>query len=339
MKAIGFTKSLPTDSKDCFISFETEKPLPEANDLLVKIHAISVNPVDYKVRQSAVKDGELEEPKIIGWDAAGVVEAVGSNVTNFKPGEKVYYSGEYERPGCNAEFQLIDHRLAGHKPTSLTFEQAAAIPLTALTAWEAIFDRLNIQKYGAKNKKLLIIGGAGGVGSIAIQLAKKLTEIEVIATASREETTKWCHKMGADLVVNHYDLKKELKKAKIDTVDYILNFANTDEHWDNMASIITPQGQICSIVENKEPLDLDKLKSKSASFHWEFMFTRSLFKTEDMIAQHKILEALKELFENETLQSTLTKTFQGLDTEVFRKVHALQESGKSIGKNVISYKV
>ncbi|WBL24044.1 zinc-binding alcohol dehydrogenase family protein [Zunongwangia sp. HGR-M22] len=337
MKAIGITKSLPTSDKNCFIAFETEKPMPEDYDLLVKIHAVSVNPVDYKVRQSAAKDEELDEPKILGWDAAGIVEAVGSEVSNFKVGDEVYYSGEYGRPGCNAEFQLVDSRIAGHKPSNLSFAEAAAMPLTSLTAWEAIFDRLRLQKNGESGKKLLIIGGAGGVGSIAIQIAKKLTNIEVIATASREETSDWCKKLGADVIINHHELIQQMESANISEIDFILNFSDTDMHWDAMAKLIKPQGQICSIVENKDPLDLNKLKNKSASFHWEFMFTRSLFKTEDMIAQHKILEELRLLFEEGTLKSTINKTFEGLDTGVFREVHEFQESGKSIGKNVISY--
>ena len=337
MKAIGITKSLPVDDKNCFISFETEKPMPESKDLLVKIHAVSVNPVDYKVRKNAAKDKELDEPKILGWDAAGIVEAVGNDVSNFKVGDEVYYSGEYERTGCNAEFQLIDSRIAGHKPSNFSFEEAAAMPLTAITAWEAIFDRLRLQKNGENDKKLLIIGGAGGVGSIGIQLAKKLTNIQVIATASREETSEWCKKMGADMIVNHHDLENEMKKANIENVDYILNFFDTDMHWQAMANLIKPQGHICSIVENKNPLDLNKLKNKSAAFHWEFMFTRSLFKTKDMIQQHKILEELRLLFEEGSLISTLNNTFEGLDTQVFREVHELQESGKSIGKNVIKF--
>jgi alcohol dehydrogenase/NADPH2:quinone reductase len=337
MKAVGFKKSLPIEEKNSFIDFETEKPTPGENDLLVKIEAVSVNPVDYKVRKNSAKDKELESPKIIGWDAAGTVEEVGENVQNFKKGEEVFYAGVANRPGSNTEYQLIDEKSAGHKPKKLSWEEAAAMPLTSLTAWESIFERLPITENSGSNKVILVIGGAGGVGSIGIQILKKLTQLKVIATASREETEAWCREKGADVVVNHKELEKEMKRKGFEQVDYILNFSNTDIHWNAMAELIKPQGHICSIVETKDPVDLNKLKNKSVAFHWELMFTRPTFKTEDMHKQHEILERISSLLDEGILVSTLNKTFNGLKAETFREVHKLQESGKSIGKNVIKY--
>ena len=207
MKAIGFKKSLPITDPNSFIAFETEKPKPEGRDLLVQIQAISVNPVDTKIRQNAAKEEELDTPKIIGWDAVGIVEEVGEEVSHFKAGDPVYYAGDLTRSGSNAEYQLIDERIVGHKPKSLSLAQAAAMPLTTLTAWESLFDRIKYNPQSDAGKTLLILNGAGGVGSIAIQLAKKLTDLTVIATASRKETQNWCENLGADHVVNHHNLK------------------------------------------------------------------------------------------------------------------------------------
>lgn len=337
MKAVGIKRSLPIDQKESFIAFEAEKPSPGEYDLLVQVKAVSVNPVDYKVRMSAAKDKELEEPVILGWDAAGVVEEVGNKVEKFKKGDEVYYAGDLNRPGSNAEYQLVDERIVGHKPSKLSFAEAAAMPLTSLTAGECIFDHLPIREKEGKNHRILIIGGAGGVGSIAIQLLSKLTHLQVIATASRDETRTWCSDKGADIVVDHTNLAENLKKEGIEQVDYILNFANTELHWDAMAEVIKPLGHICTIVEAGEPVDINKLKNKSVAFHWELMFTRSMYQTKDMDRQHEILENLRVLMENGKIVSTLSKTFKGLNPETFREVHELQESGKSIGKNVIVF--
>ena len=337
MKAVGIRKSHPIDHTDSFIEFNTEEPKPGDSDLLVRIKAVSVNPVDFKVRQNAAKDKELEQPKILGWDAAGIVERVGNKVTKFKQGDEVYYAGEIDRPGCNAEFQLVNENIVGHKPKNISFEEAAAMPLTSLTAWECIFERLKIEENSGENQDILVLGGAGGVGSIAIQLLKKLTKFNVIATASRNETEAWCRNMGADVIVNHKNLEEEMKAKGYEQVDYILNFSDTDMHWDAMANLIKPQGNICSIVETKNPVDLNILKNKSVAFHWELMFTRAKFQTPDMHKQHEILERISKLFEEETIETTLNKTFKGLDPETFKEVHSLQESGKSIGKNVISF--
>ncbi|TDN85922.1 alcohol dehydrogenase [Salegentibacter sp. 24] len=337
MKAVGIKKSLPINHSESFIEFNTTEPKPGSSDLLVRIKAISVNPVDYKVRQQAAIDKELDEPKILGWDAAGIVEQVGNQVTKFKQGEKVYYSGEIDRPGSNAEFQLVNENIVGHKPKNLSFAEAAAMPLTSLTAWECIFERLKIEENSGENQNILVIGGAGGVGSIGTQLLKKLTRFNVIATASRNETEEWCRNMGADVIVNHKNLQDEMKSKGYEEVDYILNFSDTDLHWDSMAELIKPQGNICSIVETKNPVDLNKLKNKSASFHWELMFTRAKYQTPDMHKQHEILERISELLEEEIIQTTHYRTFIGLMPETFKEVHSLQESGKSIGKNVILF--
>lgn len=337
MKAVGIRTSLPITEEESFIAFEIEKPKPGPRDILVKVKAVSVNPVDYKVRGNSAKGKELETPRILGWDAAGIVEATGTEVENFKVGEEVFYSGDLNRPGSNAEYQVVDERIVGHKPKKLSFEEAAAMPLTSLTSAECIFDRLNIKENGGEGQKILVIGGAGGVGSIGIQILNKLTRLTVIATASRPETEKWCLEMGADLVVNHHDLVEEVKEKGISEVEYILNFSNTEMHWEAMATLIKPQGQICSIVETKGAVDLNKLKNKSASFHWELMFTRAMYGTKDMSRQHEILENLSTMLDKGTIKSTLQKSFRGLTPETFKEVHELQESGKSIGKNVITF--
>jgi len=336
MKAIGFTKSLPIDNNASLTEYEIDKPTCGSNELLVRIKAISVNPVDYKVRQSAAKDEELNEPKIIGWDAAGVVEQVGTNVQNFSVGDEVYYAGDITKPGCYAEYQCIDEAIVAKKPVKLNWKESAALPLTALTAWECIFDRMNIAENDGMDEKVLIIGGAGGVGSIAIQILKKLTQFEVIATASREDTVVWCEKMGADRIVNHHKLLEELKNEK-DSISYILNFADTSGHWEAMTKLIAPQGHIACIVNTTENVNLNVLKEKSVSFHWELMFTRPMFNTRDKYKQHKILARIAELADSGKIISTKNKEFHGLSAEVFREFHKLQESGKSIGKNVIEF--
>lgn len=337
MKAVGFKTSLPISDVNSFIEFETEKPSPVGHELLVKIKAIAVNPVDFKIRQNAAKDTVLEQPKIIGWDAAGIVESVGENVTLFKVGDEVYYAGDITKPGCNAEFQVIDERIVGKKPKSLSDEAAAAIPLTAITAWEILFDRIRISAEKDKGKTLLIIGGAGGVGSIAIQLAKKIANLKVIATASRPETIEWCKKMGADVVVNHKNLLEEVRNAGFQFVDFIVDFVDTNSYWDVMAELIKPQGHIASITGSATPVALNKLKTKSASFSWEFMYTRSTFQTEDMIEQHHILNKVADLLDEGILVNTLTQTFQGLSAESLKQAHQQLESGTTIGKLAIKY--
>lgn len=337
MKAIGFKQSLPISEKNSFIEFETDKPTPAGYDLLIKISAISVNPVDYKIRQNAAKDTMLDTPKIIGWDAVGIVEAVGDKTTRFAVGDEVYYAGDITRSGSNAEYQLIDERIVGHKPKNLTISEAAAIPLTGLTAWESLFDRIKINPETDKGKTVLILAGAGGVGSIAIQIAKKIAGLTVIATASRPDSVKWCQDLGADYVVNHHNLKTELDEAGLGQMDYILDFVDLKGYWETAADLIKPQGHIVSITGSSQPLNLDLLKAKSVSFSWELMYTRSMFTTNDIDRQHEILNELARLLDNGTLRTTLTTTLEGFTVDNLKEAHKMQESGKTIGKTVIVF--
>jgi len=337
MKAIGFKTSLPISAEESFIEFETAVPQPSGRDILVKINSISVNPVDYKIRQNSAKDTVLETPKVIGWDATGTVEAVGEAVTFFKPGDAVYYAGDLTRSGSNAEYQLIDERIVGLKPSTLSNAEAAAMPLTALTAWESLYDRIRISEQKDKGKSILIIGGAGGVGSIAIQLAKKISGLKVITTASRIETKEWCLAMGADLVVDHKNLVEEIRTAGYQEVDFILDFVDLNAYWDAIVELIKPQGHIVSITGSATPIALNKLKNKSVTFSWELMYTRSMYQADDMEEQHHILNKLAELFDNGTLKTTLNTTLSGFTTENLKEAHRLLESGKTIGKVVIEY--
>ncbi len=336
MKAVGFKRSLPIGEAESFLEFETEKPTPAGYDLLVQVQAVSVNPVDFKIRQNAAKDGELDEPRIIGWDASGTVVAAGENVTRFQPGDEVFYAGDLTRAGSNAEFQLVDERIVGKKPTRLSHAQAAAIPLTALTAWESLFDRIKLTDKD-RGKSVLILAGAGGVGSIAAQIAKQVAGLTVIATASRPESREWCKKMGADFVINHRDLKSELESIGHEHVDYVLDFVDINAYWDTIAEIIKPQGHIVSITGSDAPLNLSILKTKSVTLSWEFMYTRSMFQTHDMAVQHEILNRVAELLDDGTLKTTLTTTLQGLSANTLKQAHELQESGKTIGKTVIAF--
>lgn len=337
MKAIGFKTSQLITAQDSFIEFETAKPIPGPNDLLVKINAISVNPVDFKIRQNSAVNTVLETPKIIGWDAVGIVEAIGESVNLFKVGDEVYYAGDITKQGSNAEYQIIDQRIVGRKPKALTNSEAAVMPLTGLTAWEILFDRIRINPEKDKGKTVLIIGGAGGVGSIAIQLAKKIAGLTVIATASRPETIAWCKKQGADYVVDHKDLISSVRELGFQHVDFILDFVDTNSYWDIMVELIKPQGHIASITGSSDPIALNKLKNKSASFSWELMYTRSMFQTDDMIEQHNILNKIADLLDNGTLQSTLNETLSGLTSDNLKKAHQLLESGKTIGKIAIKF--
>ncbi len=337
MKAIGFKQSLPISEKNSFIAFETIKPIATGYDILVKVLAISVNPVDFKIRQNSARDINLDTPKIIGWDAAGTVEAIGDKVSKFTVGDAVYYAGDITRSGSNAEYQLVDERIVGFKPKQMTFAEAAAIPLTGLTAYESLFDRIKINRETDKGKTVLILAGAGGVGSIAIQLAKKLAGLTVIATASRTASENWCNSMGADYVVNHKNLKQELEKIGHSQVDYILDFADLKGYWETITEIIKPQGHIVSITGSNVPLNLNLLKNKSVTFSYEFMYTRSMFLTDDINRQHEILNKIADLMDDGTLKSTLTTTLKGFTVNNLKKAHEMQESGKTIGKTVILF--
>ncbi|GJM62593.1 zinc-binding alcohol dehydrogenase family protein [Persicobacter diffluens] len=337
MKAIGFTKSLPIEEAQSFELFEVDKPRAQGRDLLVKIAAIAMNPVDYKIRQSAAVDERLADPKILGWDACGTVEAVGESCSLFKEGDLVYYAGDLTRPGCNQEYQLVDERIVGFAPQHIPVDAAAAMPLTSLTAWELLFDRLQLTKEKDAGKKILIIGGAGGVGSMAIQIAKNLLGLEVITTASREASISWCEKMGADQVVNHRDLLNEMKKAGHDPVDYILDLVDVNQYWEAMCDLIKPQGKIGSISDPAEPVQLRDLKAKSVSFHWELMYTRSMFQTADMQRQHQILNKVAALLDSGELQSTLKQTLRGLTVANLKAAHQTSEAGTMIGKLAIEF--
>lgn len=336
MKAIGIKTSLPISAADSFILVDMEKPKPVGHDLLIKVNAVSVNPVDFKIRQNSAKDTVLESPKILGWDATGVVEAVGEGVTLFKAGDEVFYAGDITKPGSNAEYQLIDERIVAKKPKTLNDAQAAAIPLTALTAWETLYDRIRINPEKDKGKSVLIIGGAGGVGSIAIQLARQIG-LTIIATASRPETIAWCKQMGADHVVNHKNLVDEVRRTGFKYVDFILDFVDINGYWDAIVELIKPQGHIASITGSATPVALNKLKSKSVSFSWELMFTRASFQTDDLIEQHTILTKVSELLDKGILKTTLTETLHGFTVENFKKAHAQLESGTTIGKLAIVF--
>ncbi|ELQ6219159.1 zinc-binding alcohol dehydrogenase family protein [Cronobacter turicensis] len=323
------------DSPQHFIEITQPMPQPGEYDLLVEIKAVSINPVDTKVHASLQKNG-LQEPRVLGWDASGVVTAVGSKVSGFKPGDEVYYAGDITRSGSNASHQLIDSRIVGHKPRTLSWAAAAAIPLTALTAWEGLFERLAIQNAG-EDKTLLIIGGAGGVGSLAIPFARLHSKVKIIATASREDSAQWCRDRGADLVVNYRDLPGELAKEGIKFVDFIFILNDTDGHWAAVSQLIAPQGHICSIVENAHPLDQDALKSKSAALHWEFMYTRSMYQTADMARQGEILNEVATLVDAGEVESALSETFHGLSVESISKAHQKVLEGHMRGKVVVEF--
>ncbi|MBW9429975.1 zinc-binding alcohol dehydrogenase family protein [Atlantibacter hermannii] len=318
-----------------FIEIHPDMPQPGDHDLLVEVKAVSINPVDTKVHKGLQKNG-LQEPRILGWDASGIVKATGSKVTGFQPGDEVYYAGDITRPGSNTTHQLIDARIVGHKPKSLDWAAAASVPLTALTAWEGLFERLNIQDASA-DKTLLIIGGAGGVGSLAIPFAKHSSKVKVIATASREESAQWCRDRGADLVVSYHDLPGELAKHDIKFVDYIFILNDTDGHWPAVSQLIAPQGHICTIVENTQPLNQDALKSKSAALHWEFMYTRSMYQTADMARQGEILDHVARLIDDGIVESALSETLHGLSVETIREAHEKVLAGHMRGKVVIAF--
>ena len=331
MKAIGYTDAGPITSADALVEFETDVPQPGPNDLLVDVRGISVNPVDVKVRANMQPDGAH---RILGFDAAGVVSEIGSDVTRFQPGDEVYYAGDITRPGSNAEFQLVDERIVGRKPSSLGFTEAAGIPLTTITAWEMLFDNFALTEGEGEGDALLVIGGAGGVGSILIQLAKKLTGLAVVATASRPDTRAWVEKMGADHVVNHRKPLDEEMQALGMTPRYVASLTHTDQHFQSIIELIEPRGHI-ALIDDPESLDIMPLKFKALSVSWEFMFTRSMFQTKDMDVQHRLLNRVADLLDDGTLISTVNRHAGTISVENLRGAHELQESGTSIGKTVL----
>jgi len=336
MHAIGFDRSLNIEDQHSLISFEEAYPATRPLDVIVKVSAVSVNPADAKVRIRSAPDATLDSPRIIGFDAVGEIVSVGSSVTVFSAGDRVYYAGDASRQGSNAEFQAVDSRIIALAPETLSDVEAAVLPLTSITACEALFERLGISKT-AKGKTLLIIGGAGGVGSIATQIAKHFTDLTVITTASRLESIRWAKKMGADHVADHRDLINSVKQLGFETVDYIFNTADTIGHWDAMAQLIAAQGMICSIVEFEGSVDLNKLQAKSAGFVWELMFTKPLFDTADIKSQGEILQQIASLMDSGDLTTTLTETLYGLTQETLKTAHEKIESAATIGKIAIQY--
>jgi zinc-binding alcohol dehydrogenase family protein len=334
MKAVGYRRSLPISEAEALIDVELSDPKPSGRDLLVQVKAVSVNPVDTKVRRNtAPQDGET---KVLGWDAAGVVASAGPEAMLFKSGDEVWYAGSLTRPGTNSELHLVDERIVGKKPKSLGFAQAAALPLTTIAAWELLFDRLGVAPgKRVSEDSLLIIGAAGGVGSIFTQLARRLTGMTVIGTASRKETADWVLSLGAHHVIDHSKpLSSELKRIGIPSVTYIASLTQTDAHFAEIVESLAPQGKL-GLIDDPPPIDINQLKRKSVSLHWEFMFTRSLFGTADMIAQHRLLCEVAELVDAGVIRTTFGENFGRVNAENLRRAHALIESGKAKGKIVL----
>jgi zinc-binding alcohol dehydrogenase family protein len=328
MKAVGLYKYLPIDHPESFLDLEVEAPSPAGRDLLVEVKAVSVNPVDTKRR--APKDVVEKSPKILGFDAAGVVKSAGSEATLFRPGDPVYYAGSVIRPGTNCELHLVDERIVGRKPANLSFAEAAALPLTTLTAWELMFDRMEISKSGAHaGKSMLILGGAGGVGSIAIQLAKKLAHLHVTASASRPESIAWVQALGADATVDHTVPLGDTE------YDYVLCLTNTDPYWPLFPKLVKPQGKVGLIVRTAKPVDLQILHDKSITVCLEGMFTRSTFRTPDMSAQHELLDEVAGLVEAGVLKGTMKLSLGRICAENLKKAHRFLEAGHGVGKLVL----
>jgi len=334
MRAVGYRKSLPITQDEALVDLDLPQPEPGPRDLLVKVEAISVNPVDTKVRRRA--EPEAGDTKVLGWDAAGTVVATGAEVTEFAVGDAVFYAGDLGRPGTNAQFHCVDARIVGRKPESLDWAQAAALPLTAITAWETLFDRLDTGRpVPGAAPALLIVGGAGGVGSIAIQLARQLTDLTVIATASRPETAQWCRDLGAHHVVDHgKPLAAEVAALGIGAPGLVFSTTNTDLHLAAIAELIAPQGRF-ALIDDPESLDISVLKRKSLSLHWEFMFTRSMFATADIAEQGRLLNEVARLVDEGRLRTTLGENYGRIDAENLRRAHALIESGRAKGKIVL----
>lgn len=336
MKAVALKQYLPIENPESFLDVDLPKPVPAGHDILVAVKAIAVNPVDTKVRGGRGKEGVTEDPpRVIGWDASGIVEAVGEAVTLFKPGDAVWYAGDITRPGCNAEFQVVDERIVGPKPASLSHAEAAALPLTTITAYEAFFDRLGIDREGAdQGQTILIIGAGGGVGSIGIQLAKH-AGLTVIATASRPETEVWVRELGADHVVNHReDMVTQVRALGMQHLHHIAIFNNM-RHWATAAELIRPQGGIVTIDDTDLPMPMETMKMKAASLHWEFMFARAMHQTPDMIEQHRLLSWVAEEIDAGRIRTTVSQVLSPIDAANLREAHRLIETGKAKGKIVI----
>jgi zinc-binding alcohol dehydrogenase family protein len=335
MKAIAVYEALSTDDPNCFESIDLEMPVPDGLDILVRIDGISINPVDSKERLGL--SGRLDEPLVLGWDACGEVISVGDSVQNFKPGDMVMYAGDITRPGSYAEFQLVDERIVGPKPADLSCEEAATLPLTTLVAWESLFDRLEITRNDSEKPALLIIGGAGGLGSMAIQFARQLSNCTIIATASRPETQKWCADLGAHHVIDHSaDLEDQLKAIGFETVPYILNCSNNIPYWEIMSRLVAPEGAICLVASTKAKLDLDLYMAKSVRINYELMFTRSIFGTDKMPVQGEVLSRVSEMISAGTIRHVMTKNLGPMTTSTLADAHKIIEQGRMIGKIALS---
>ena len=333
MKAVAYRQSLPIDDPHSLLDVTLPEPsAPTGRDLLVRVQAVSVNPVDTKIRRNVDPAGA---DKVLGWDAAGTVLAAGPEATLFKPGDAVFYAGAVDRAGSNAELQLVDERIVGRKPATLDFAQAAALPLTAITAWELLFDRLGVAR-GDQNKTLLVVGAAGGVGSMAVQIARKLTGLAVIGTASRPETQAWVRALGAHHVVDHRaGLLEPVRAVAPDGVDYVMSLTHTEQHYEALVELLNPQGRLGLIDDPATPIDIRAMKRKSISLHWEFMYTRSLFHTHDMLAQHRILDEVADLVDAGALRGTMREHYGTINAANLRRAHAQLESGSTIGKIVL----
>jgi NADPH:quinone reductase len=335
MKAVGLYRYLPVSESESLLDVNIPKPEATGRDLLVKVMAISVNPVDTKARSS--KDIVETKPRILGWDVAGVVQETGPDCTLYKPGDEVYYAGSMVRPGGYSEYHLVDERIVGTKPRTLTFAEAASLPLTSITAWEILFERLSIPEDIKlnKNKSILIIGAAGGVGSIAVQLAS-LVGLTVIGTTSREETSKWVKEHGAFATINHNEpFTPQLNKLGFDSVDYIFCLSAPDPYLNDMKEIIMPQGKIAWIADAQQPFDATTLRQKSVTLFLHSMFTRSMYQTPDMIQQHNLLNRVSEWVDVKKLKATMSHCYEPINAENLRMAHKMIESRKMIGKIVL----
>lgn len=334
MKAVGYRANGPIDRADALLDLVVPAPVPGPRDLLVEVRAISVNPVDAKVRRNAAPPPG--EARILGYDAAGVVRAVGRDVTLFAPGDEVWYAGDIGRPGTNAEWHAVDERIVGRKPASLSFADAAALPLTAITAWELLFDRLQAPRDGGAGEAILVVGAGGGVGSILVQLARRLTGLTVIGTASRAGTREWVRDLGAHHIIDHAQpLQPQLDAIGVPQVRYVASLTHTDAHYDALVHALAPQGRLGLIDDPATPLDVMKLKGKALSLHWELMFTRPMHRTPDMIEQHRLLDAVADLVDAGTLRATTGEHLGRIDAANLRRAHALIESGRTRGKLVL----
>ncbi|HEX6704055.1 MAG TPA: zinc-binding alcohol dehydrogenase family protein [Albitalea sp.] len=333
MKAVGYRQPLPIDDASSLEDLELPIPVARERDLLVRVKAISVNPVDVKVRASSAPASG--QSKVLGWDAVGIVEAIGARVTRFKVGDRVYYAGSIDRPGTNSEWHAVDERIVALAPSSLGDAQAAALPLTTITAYELLFDRLRVPKGGGAGQTLLIVGGAGGVGSMLIQLARQLTRLRVIATASRAETRQWCLDLGAHAVIDHAKpLAGELKSGGFEQVDLVAGLTQTQRHYPQIIESLKPQGAL-GVIDDMAGLDPMLLKSKSLSLHWELMFTRPMHETPDMSEQGRLLATVADLVDTGRIKTTLSTNLGAVNATNLRKAHALVESGKTQGKIVL----